>query len=85
LLSSDNGKVVTLVNGSAITLTVPAGLAAGFNCMIVQKGAGVVTITPANTVTVTNRSGGTKTGGLNAIVTIISISSDYFITGGDMQ
>jgi hypothetical protein len=85
LLASDNGKVVTLENASAITLTVPAGLDAGFNCMIVQKGAGVVTITPANTVTVTNRSGGTKTGGQNAIVTIISISSNYFITGGDMQ
>jgi hypothetical protein len=85
LLSSDNGKVVTLDNTAAITLTVPAGLAAGFNCMIVQKGAGVVTIAPANTVTVTNRSGGTKTGGQNAIVTIISISSNYFITGGDMQ
>ncbi|MHA8094580.1 beta strand repeat-containing protein [Aquirufa lenticrescens] len=83
--ASDNGKVVTLNNATAITLTVPAGLAAGFNCMIVQKGAGVVTIAPANTVTVTNRSGGTKTGGQNAIVTIISISSNYFITGGDMQ
>jgi hypothetical protein len=85
LLSSDNGKVVTLENGSAITLTVPAGLAAGFNCMIVQKGAGVVTITPANTVTVTNRGGGTKTGGQNAIVTILSIESNKFISGGDMQ
>ena len=83
--ASDNGKVVTLNNTAAITLTVPAGLVAGFNCMIVQKGAGVVTIAPANTVTVTNRSGGTKTGGQNAIVTIISISSNYFITGGDMQ
>ena len=77
--------MVTLENGSAITLTVPAGLAAGFNCMIVQKGAGVVTITPANTVTVTNRGGGTKTGGQNAIVTIISIESNKFISGGDMQ
>jgi hypothetical protein len=85
LLSSDNGKVVTLNNTAAITLTVPVGLAAGFNCMIVQKGDGLVTITPASAVTVINRSGGTKTGGKNAIVTIISISSDYFITGGDMQ
>lgn len=85
LQASDNGKVVTLNNGSAITLTVPTSLAAGFNCMIVQKGAGLVTITPDNLVTVTNRSGGTKTAGQNAIVTIISISSDYFITGGDMQ
>jgi len=85
LQSSDNGKVVTLSNASAITVTVPAGLVSGFNCMIVQKGVGVVTLSPANTVTVTNRSGGTKTGGQNAIVTIISIVSNYFITGGDMQ
>ena len=82
--ASDNGRVVTLNNASAITLTVPAGLAAGFNCMIVQKGDGIVTITPSG-VSVTNRSGGTKTAGKNAIVTIISITSNYFITGGDMQ
>ncbi len=85
LNASDNGKVITLNNASVITLTVPAGLAAGFNCMIVQKGTGIVTIAAANTVTVTNRSGGTKTGGQNAIVTLISISSNYFISGGDMQ
>jgi hypothetical protein len=85
LTSLDNGKVVTLNNASAITLTVPTGLAAGFNCMIVQKGAGLVTIVASGGATVTNRSGFTKTGGQNAIVTILSIASNYFITGGDMQ
>jgi len=86
LTSLDNGKVVTLDNsGSTITLTVPTGLAAGFNCMIVQKGAGLVTIVAAGGATVTNRSGFTKTGGQNVIVTILSIASNYFITGGDMQ
>ena len=90
LTSSDNGKVIVLSNSSlvdaaAITLTVPTGLAAGFNCMIVQKGAGIVTIVAAGGATVTNRSGFTKTGGQNAIVTILSIASNYFITGGDMQ
>jgi hypothetical protein len=86
LTSLDNGKVVTLDNsGPTITLTVPTGLAAGFNCMIVQKGAGLVTIVAAGGATVTNRSGFTKTGGQNAIVTILSIASNYFITGGDMQ
>ena len=84
LQSSDNGKVVTLDNPSAITLTVPTGLAAGFNCMIVQKGDGLVTITPSG-VSVTNRSGGTKTGGKNAIVSLIALTATYFISGGDMQ
>ncbi len=84
LQSSDNGKVVTLNNVSAITLTVPSGLDAGFNCMIVQKGAGLVTIS-ASGVTVANRIGFTKTAGTNAIATIVSIATNYFITGGDMQ
>jgi hypothetical protein len=44
-----------------------------------------VTITPANTVTVTNRSGGTKTGGQNAIVSLIALTATYFISVGDMQ
>ena len=84
LLSSDNGKVITLDNTAAISLTVPTGLAEGFNCMIVQKGAGLVTISGAG-VTVTNRSGGTMTGGQNAIVSLIALSATYFISGGDMQ
>jgi uncharacterized protein YbjQ (UPF0145 family) len=84
LQASDNGKVVTLNNASAITLTVPSGLDAGFNCMIVQKGAGIVTIA-ASGVTVANRIGFTKTAGTNAIATIVSIATNYFISGGDMQ
>ena len=84
LTSADNGKIVVMDYGSDITLTVPAGLSAGFNCMIVQKGAGVVTIVPSG-VTVTNRGGGTKTGGQNAIVSLIALTATYFISGGDMQ
>ena len=44
LTSADNGKVVTLNNSSAITLTINNGLGDGFNCLIVQKGAGQITM-----------------------------------------
>lgn len=83
LATTDNGKIVTLNNASSITLTVPS-LFAGFNCMIVQLGAGQVILTPSGT-TVTNRSGFTKTGGANAIVTILGISATSFISSGDMS
>lgn len=83
LTASDNGKIITLNNSSAITLTIPSGLQVGFNCMIVQLGTGQVTLS-ASSVTVTNRSGFTKTSGQNAIATIISVVSNTFITGGDM-
>jgi hypothetical protein len=37
---TDNGASVVSTAGSAITLTIPTGLALGFNCSILQKGAG---------------------------------------------
>jgi hypothetical protein len=83
LLASDNGKIITLNNASAITLTVPA-LFTGFNCMIVQLGAGEVTLTPSGT-TISNRSSYTKTAGTNAIVSLIGLSGTSFISAGDMR
>jgi plastocyanin len=85
LVQGDNGRVITMNNASAITLTIPTSLTAGFNCMIVQYGAGTVTIVGASGVTVVNRSNYNKTGGQYAIVTIVSPVANTFITGGDMQ
>jgi hypothetical protein len=85
LAQTDNGKVVTLTNASPITLTINSGLTAGFNCMIVQNGAGTVTIAAGASVTILNRSNYNKTGGQYAVVTIVSTASNTFITGGDMQ
>ena len=84
LLDSDNGKVITLNNSSAITLTVPSGLSAGFNCLVVQLGAGVITFTAATGTTIYNRGTKTKTAGQYAIATIVSYTSNTFITSGDM-
>jgi hypothetical protein len=84
LVSGDNGKVVTLSNASAITLTIPASLPAGFHCTIFQKGAGQVTITASST-TINNRQSFTKTKGQYAFVDILMYASDVFATQGDME
>jgi hypothetical protein len=81
LTSADNGKVVTLNNASAITLTINIGLGDGFNCLIVQKGAGQITI--AGTATKINRQGHTKTAGQYAVVSIVNIGSETIIVAGD--
>ena len=81
LTSADNGKVVTLNNASAITLTINTGLGDGFNCLIVQKGVGQITI--AGTATKINRQGHTKTAGQYAVVSIVNIGSDNVIVAGD--
>ena len=79
LVAGDNGKVVTLNNGSAITVTIDTGLGDGFNCLLVQKGSGQVTISAGTGVTVVNRSSETKTAGQYATVSVINIGSEQYI------
>ena len=87
LNSSDNGKVVTINSASAVNLTIPANLGDGFNCLVVQKGAGKVTIAAATGVSVVNRSSETTTANQYAVVSIINIgnngSNDIYILSGD--
>ncbi len=75
--------MVTLNNGSAITVTIDTGLGDGFNCLLVQKGAGQVTISAGTGVTVVNRSSETKTAGQYATVSVINIGSEQYILSGD--
>lgn len=82
LLAADNGWVITFNNAAAITVTVPAGLGAGFNCMAIQKGAGQVAFSPSGT-TVNNRQSHTKTAGQHALVTLVADVADNFYLGGD--
>lgn len=82
LLTTDNGKVVTCSNASAITVTVPSGLGAGFNCMVIQKGAGQVTFS-ASGVTINNRQGHTKTAGQHGVVSLVADVANNFYLGGD--
>jgi len=83
LLASDNGKIINFTNNGAITLALPV-LTAGFNCMIIQSGSGVITLTGSST-TVKNKNSFTKTAGVNSIVTIIYLATNTAITIGDMS
>jgi hypothetical protein len=83
LTNSDNGKVVTLNSASAVTVTVPS-LSVGFNCMIVQKGTGQVTLS-ASGVTILNRYSFTKTAGQYAILSLVCIEANKYISSGDMS
>lgn len=67
LVAADAGKIVTISNGSAITLTLPNSLPAGWACTVVQKGAGAITFTAAGGATRNNRSAHTKTAGQWAV------------------
>lgn len=82
LQSSDNGCTLYFTNAGAVTVTVPKGLGIGFQCGIVQGGAGQVTPTASGT-TINNRQSQTKTAGQYAFISLAAIAADSFILAGD--
>lgn len=84
LLSTDNGKIININVTSAFTLAVPSGLPVGFNCTVVQYGAGQITLTNSGT-TFKNRNSFTKSAGQYSIITIINMGSETYITSGEMS
>lgn len=82
LSASDNGAIIRFTNAGAITLTIPAGLGAGFNVMIEQGGAGAITPTASGT-TIFNFDGHTVTAGQGALIRIVSTVDDNFTFTGD--
>lgn len=82
LATSDNGKIISCTN--AVTITVPA-LTIGFNCLIVQRGTGQVTLVNGSGGTVNNRYNFTKTAGQHAIMSLVSVAAGQFISSGDMS
>lgn len=82
LLASDNGKVVVMNKASAVTVTVPSGLGAGFNCSFVQKGAGQVSFSASST-TIYNRQSHTKINAQYGVASIVAYAADTFVLAGD--
>lgn len=82
IVAADKGWVITLSNAAAITVTVPSGLGAGFSCMLIQLGAGQVSLTASGT-TVNNRQSHLKIAGQYGMVTLVAYIANTFVLGGD--
>lgn len=81
LTAADNGKVIQSTSASAITITIPTGLPTGFNCTVVQMGAGQITFSG----TYFNRGNFNKTASQYAIVSILHMGSNNIIVSGEMS
>src|SRR5690606_37493209 len=82
LQASDNGKIVTFSHADPITVTVPAGLGAGFHCQVIQIGAGAVSFT-ADSTTINNRQSHTSIAGQYGVVGLTAYAADTFALAGD--
>lgn len=85
LQASDGGNVVTLDNGAPITVTIPAGLGVGFACMLVQLGAGQVTVAAGGGVTLNSYLGLVNLSGTYAMATVVAVAADSFVLGGTLS
>ena len=84
LTNDDNGTVVVMNSGSAIKVIVPSGLAAGFNCSVIQMGAGQVEFdNNSGASTINNRQSHTKINGQYGVASIVAYATDTYILAGD--
>ena len=83
-LESDNGKVVTFNNGSAVTVTIPTALPVGFNCTAIQLGAGQVGFTAASGVTLQSYGAQYRLIGQHASASIIEYSTNIVNLSGNL-
>lgn len=85
---SDDGKLITLDNGSAIALTIPpngtVAFGIGTQINIMQLGAGQVTITPGAGVTIRSAGSKLKTSAQYAVATCVKIASDTWVAVGNL-
>jgi len=80
--NADNGETLYYTGASNITLTIPAGLVAGWWCRVVQGGAGKVTFAGSG-VTVSGKQGNLSTGGQWHVVEARRLTASQYMIHGD--
>lgn len=81
---ADRSKVFRFSNASGVTVTVPLGLSSSFDCMLVQTGAGQVTVSGVSGVTINAALSATKTAYQYAVATLVPIGTNAFILSGEV-
>ena len=83
LVAGDNGKIITMNNGAANTVAIPLSLPVGFNCTVIQLGAGQTTI--GGVATKNSYQGFLKISGQYGSASIISYSADTYNIAGSLS
>jgi len=88
LTNAENGKVIFCNSSSRIDITVPSGLTSGFNCRVVQGGAGQVRFLTSGT-TVNGYTSGSNTPnasiGQHGVVDLVPTGTNAYSLTGDID
>jgi hypothetical protein len=83
LVSSDNGKIITINSSSPTTITVPSGLSIGFNCTVIRLGTGTVTFSSSG-VTINSIDNLLSIDSQHGAVSLFSYASNIFNLAGNL-
>ena len=84
LADTDNNTVVRCTSATAVTLTIPSTLAAGFSCMVIQAAAGEITIAAGAGTTLNSFGNLLKTAGQHAPASIIRVGVGTYNLSGNL-
>lgn len=84
LSASDNGKVIYFTSGSAIQVDTASGLGAGFSCVLIQGGAGQITVAQGAGTTRVAYASMFKTAGQYATASLFCPVADTFVLSGNL-
>lgn len=84
LSDSENNKIVQCTASSAVTITVPSTLAAGFSCMVIQAGTGQITFQAGAGATLNSFGSLVRTAGQHAPASLIRVGSGVYSLSGNL-
>lgn len=79
-----SGTILRCTAATAVTITVPGDLGAGFNCLIIQGGAGQITFATSGGATINSFGALTKTAGQHASASLIRVAASTYNLSGNL-
>jgi hypothetical protein len=84
LADTDNNRVVRCTASTAVTITVPSTLAAGFSCMVIQAGTGRVTFQAGAGATINSFGSLLATAGQHAPASLMRVGAGIYNLSGNL-
>lgn len=82
--ATHNGRVLLCTHADAVAVTIPAGLAAGFSCMVIQSGAGPLSFVQGSSATVNSYLGLLSIAGQHGAASVVWTAADVFNLSGNL-
>jgi hypothetical protein len=81
---ANKSRIGRFTSSSAVTVTVPSGLSANFDCMILQLGTGQITFAAGSGVTLRAALDADKSAYQYAAISLIAIGTDEYLLTGEV-